>query len=141
MFSKAGDISESWHNETTLNVTVAADESIIGTWQSTDGNDTVIFYANGEFSGSYNGSTPTIYYNGTYTIQGNSLTITYITPVDSIVPFTLFISGDTCEVAAGEVPELETPGFELIFAICAIALVLFWKKDKGRRKERKLTKK
>jgi len=72
---------------------LAADESIVGTWQSTDGTDTVIFYANGEFGGSY---TPTsLIYSGTYTIQGTILTITYITPDAGIEQFTLFISGDT----------------------------------------------
>ncbi len=80
----------SWPSYT---IELAADESIVGTWQSTDGTDTVIFYANGEFGGSY---TPTsLIYSGTYTIQGDILTITYITPVANIVQFTLSISGDT----------------------------------------------
>jgi len=73
---------------------LATDEDIVGTWQSTDGTDTVIFYANGEFGGSYTGPNPTSY-SGTYTIQGNILTITYITPITNIVQFTLSISGDT----------------------------------------------
>jgi len=71
---------------------LAADGSIVGTWQTTDGTDTVIFYANGEFGGSY---TPTsLSYSGTYTIQGNILTVTF-TPSGDIVPFTFTISGDT----------------------------------------------
>ena len=62
---------------------LAADESIVGTWQSLDGTDTVIFYANGEFGGSY---TPTsLSYSGTYTIQGNILTIAYVTPLPQTV--------------------------------------------------------
>jgi len=74
----------------TMELTV--DESILGTWQSTDGTDTVIFYANGEFGGSY---TPTsLIYSGTYTIQGDILTITF-TPSGEIAQFTLSISGDT----------------------------------------------
>ena len=74
---------------------LSADESIVGTWQSTDGTDTVIFYANGEFGGSYTGSTPTVSYSGTYTVQGTILTITYITPVVNVVQFILSVSGDT----------------------------------------------
>jgi len=35
-------------------IELAADESIVGTWQTTDGTDTVIFYANGVFGCSYN---------------------------------------------------------------------------------------
>ena len=72
---------------------LAADESIVGTWQSTDGTDTVIFYANGQFGGSYTGTNPTTY-SGTYTIQGDILTVTF-TPSGDIVPFTFTISGDT----------------------------------------------
>jgi len=75
-------------------IELAADESIVGTWQSTDGTDTVIFYANGEFGGSYTGPNP-LSYSGTYTIQGNILTITYVTPLPQTVQFTLSISGDT----------------------------------------------
>ena len=71
------------------------DESIVGTWQTTDGTDTVIFYANGAFGGSYTGPNP-VSYSGTYTIQGNTLTITYITPPpQNTVQFTFTISGDT----------------------------------------------
>jgi len=71
---------------------LAADGSIVGTWQSLDGTDTVIFYANGEFGGSY---TPTsLIYSGTYTIQGDIITITF-TPSGDIWQFTLSISGDT----------------------------------------------
>jgi len=81
----------SWPSYT---MALAADESIVGTWQSTDGTDTVIFYANGEFGGSYTGSTPTISYSGTYVIQGSTLTITYITPVANIAQFTVSISED-----------------------------------------------
>jgi len=73
---------------------LAADESIVGTWQSTDGTDTVIFYANGVFGGSYTGPNP-LSYSGTYTIQGDILTITYTIPVINVVQFILFISGDT----------------------------------------------
>jgi serine protease Do len=73
---------------------LAADEDIVGTWQSTDGTDTVIFYANGEFGGSYTGTNP-LTYSGTYTVQGNILTITYITPITNTAQFTLSISGDT----------------------------------------------
>jgi len=119
------------------------DESIVGTWQTADGTDTVIFYANGVFGGSYTGPNP-VSYSGTYTIQGNTLTITYITPPpQNTLQLTFTISGDTLILynpqtgvsmsytkISSAIADDATPGFELIFAVCAIALVLFWKRKR-----------
>ena len=78
----------------TLQVTGGGSSSIVGTWQTADGTDTVIFYANGVFGGSYTGPNP-VSYSGTYTIQGNTLTIIYVTPSPQTMQLTFTISGST----------------------------------------------
>ena len=63
--------------------------SIVGTWQSAE---TVTFTADGNFYGT---SPDTPQYSGTYTTQGNILTVNYIIPRRGTVQFTFSVSGNT----------------------------------------------
>lgn len=63
--------------------------TIVGTWQS--GGETDTFTTDGSFSGGTSQSQ----YTGTYIIQGNILTLNYITPRRTTVQFTFSVSGDT----------------------------------------------
>jgi|GEM_PF-806191 len=80
----------------TLQVAGGGSGSIVGTWQSTDGTDTVTFYGNGEFNGNYIGGGVSTPYSGTYSTQGNTLTINYLSPPpQNTVYYTYTVTGDT----------------------------------------------
>ncbi len=78
-----------------------SDTGIVGTWQSTE--ETLTFLANGQFS-SVGSSSGTI--TGTYSVQGNVLTVNYVVPRQFTVDFTFSISGDTLQISHPQVGTL-----------------------------------
>ena len=66
--------------------------SIVGTWRSSV--ETIIFAADGSFSET-NSQTQ---YTGTYTIQGNILTLNYIIPSRATAQFTFTLSDNTLSI-------------------------------------------
>ena len=73
---------------------VAGGGNIVGTWQHPQ--ETLTFYANGEFTGN---SIQIGYFSGTYATQGSILTINYVSPSMSTAQFTYSVSGNTLQLS------------------------------------------
>lgn len=71
-----------------------ATANIVGSWQYPE--ETITFYENGQFAGN---NTQIGAFNGTYTTQGNSLTLNYVFPAIVALQFTFAVSGNTLQLS------------------------------------------
>lgn len=68
--------------------------TVVGTWQYP--KETLTFYENGQFAGN---NTEIGVFNGTYTMQGNLLTLNYTFPAVATAQFTFDVSGNTLQLS------------------------------------------
>jgi len=71
-----------------------ATTAVIGTWQYPE--ETITFYEDGKFAGS---NTQIGTFNGTYTAQGDTLTLRYVFPAAATAKFTFAVSGNTLQLS------------------------------------------
>lgn len=77
--------------------------TIFGTWQYP--KETLTFYEKGKFEGN---NTQVGVLNGTYTIQGNTLTLHYTFPATATAKFTFVVSGNTLQLSLQLPPAIYT---------------------------------
>lgn len=71
-----------------------ATANIVGTWQYPE--ETITFYENSKFAGN---NTQIGTFNGTYTTEGDILTLRYVFPATAAAQFTFAVSGNTLQLS------------------------------------------